>query len=59
MSWTRGRTRLMAQAVAMSSIRDEVSDTVDWAVGNDDGMTALLWSAYNGHKDAIELLLDI
>jgi len=22
-------------------------------------MTALLWSAYNGHKDAIELLLDI
>ena len=22
-------------------------------------MTALLWSAYNGHKDAVELLLDI
>eukprot|EP01042_Synura_sphagnicola_P010698 gene10698-13718_t len=55
MSCTRGRTRLMAEAVAMSSIRDDVSDTVD----RDDGMTALLWSAYNGHKDAIELLLDI
>ena len=22
-------------------------------------MTALLWSAYNGHKDVVELLLDI
>jgi len=32
MSWTRGQTRLMAQAEAMSSIRDEVSDTVDRAV---------------------------
>ena len=32
MSWTRGQTRLMAQAVAMSSIRDDVSETVDRAV---------------------------